>query len=404
MDQAPRTPSAPPARSHRLRLPRPVTLLCVAFGVLSPSPAFAHVKWFADEEYFPLRTDMIVSDLTLLTITVATLAVIAFVFLERRLGDANWPNLPIFRRMATGAPTILAIQAAIGLVASAAHGNLISPNLHLPQTPLGVAFSALELVIAMTFITGIFDWVGALALIALLPVGAVLCDSWDVLEQALWFGIAVVILVIGRGSAVGWRARPWLWRRNPAWTERAQTILRVSTGIGFIVVALGEKLWNPDLGRAFLTTHPMFNVFHETLGLSWFSDDLFVLFIGVTEATIGALLISGRLTRLVVLMMWLPFHLGIPLLPSQELIGHLPVFGIMYVLLVHGSAARGATSVLQQRPQISTAVARRLRPTPATFGSLPHRDTLPRLPVAHHRPLHARLRRSATHAVHTATR
>jgi len=37
------------------------------------------------------------------------------------------------------------------------------------------------------------------------------------------------------------------------------------------------------------------------------------LLIGLAEAAIGAALISGRLTRLVVLGMWLPFHLGIPL-------------------------------------------------------------------------------------------
>jgi hypothetical protein len=35
--------------------------------------------------------------------------------------------------------------------------------------------------------------------------------------------------------------------------------------------------------------------------------------------------------------MWAPFHFGIPLLPSQELVGHLPIFGIMYLLPVHGA-------------------------------------------------------------------
>jgi len=78
-------------------------------------------------------------------------------------------------------------------------------------------------------------------------------------------------------------------------------------------VALGEKLWNPELGRAFLASHPAFNVLHAVLGADVGSDDLFVLLIGLAEAAIGAALISGRLTRLVVLGMWLPFHLGIPL-------------------------------------------------------------------------------------------
>ncbi len=28
--------------------------------------------------------------------------------------------------------------------------------------------------------------------------------------------------------------------------------------------------------------------------------------------------------------MWVPFNLGIPFLPLQELLGHLPIFGIVW--------------------------------------------------------------------------
>jgi hypothetical protein len=97
------------------------------------------------------------------------------------------------------------------------------------------------------------------------------------------------------------------------------------------------------------------------LGWNWFTDDLFVLLVGLTEATIGALLISGRLPRLVVLGMWAPFHLGIPLLPSQELVGHLPIFGIMYLLLVHG-AGRAPTS---ERGSLATRSPSRVAPSPS---------------------------------------
>lgn len=36
--------------------------------------------------------------------------------------------------------------------------------------------------------------------------------------------------------------------------------------------------------------------------------------------------------------MWLPFNLTVPFLPPQELLYHLPFFGIMYFPLVHGSS------------------------------------------------------------------
>jgi hypothetical protein len=94
-------------------------------------------------------------------------------------------------------------------------------------------------------------------------------------------------------------------------------------------------------GLAFVGDHPTLNFVHTVIGVPWFTDDLFVLLVGLTEATLGALLISGRLPRLVVLGMWAPFHLGIPLLASQELIGHLPICGVMYLLLVCEPALPG---------------------------------------------------------------
>jgi hypothetical protein len=56
----------------------------------------------------------------------------------------------------------------------------------------------------------------------------------------------------------------------------------------------------------------------------------------LVEGVIGVLLLSGLLTRVVILFMWVPFNLGTPFLPPQELLGHLPIFAIMYLLLVYG--------------------------------------------------------------------
>lgn len=66
----------------------------------------------------------------------------------------------------------------------------------------------------------------------------------------------------------------------------------------------------------------------SALSLGWFTDDLFVTAAGITEATIGVLLITGVLTRVVILGMWVPFNLTVHLLPPAELLGHLPLFGI----------------------------------------------------------------------------
>jgi NADH dehydrogenase FAD-containing subunit len=322
---------------------------CVGAGVLAPASALAHVKWFTDPTTYPLRTDLVVSERTLLWLVTSAVAVLALAGVRHIVGRADWPASPILRGMARGAPTILAIQAAIGLVGTATRPALLAVNLAVGLDGMGMGLAAAQLAIALAFITGIADWLAALALLGLVPLTAVLTTPFDALEQAMWVGIGVVVLVIGRTAVDGTQARSWFERRNPAWAGRAVTLLRIATGLSLIAVALGEKLWNPELGRAFLVERPELNVFHTALGLSWFTDDLFVLAAGLTEAAIGAMLISGILPRLVILGMWLPFHLGIPVLPPQELIGHLPIFGIMYLLFVRGAAEPKPNPALVRR-------------------------------------------------------
>jgi hypothetical protein len=275
--------------------------------------------------------------------------------LQRLLGDAHWPALDFLKKMAIGAPAILAVQAGIGLVHAGVQPVLFAPNLPLPLNALGLTLGALQILIAFSFITGIADWLAALALFALGPVAFLLFPPFDVLEQLFWAGIGLVILVIGRFAVEGGYARPWFRRRNAAWAARAVAALRIITGVGIIAPALGEKIWNPDIGRAFLSDHPQFNIMHTYLGLSWFTDDLFVLAAGVVEGMIGVLLISGLLTRVVILFMWVPFNLGIPFLPPQELLGHIPIFGIMYFLLVHSAGIAPGESLDRPAPPGSSA-------------------------------------------------
>jgi hypothetical protein len=57
---------------------------------------------------------------------------------------------------------------------------------------------------------------------------------------------------------------------------------------------------------------------------------------GTIELTLGLLLMSGAFVRAVIVMLWLPFNLTLPLLGWRELVGHLPVYGIMALLLICG--------------------------------------------------------------------
>jgi len=357
-------------RRHVVRVTGVPVLLAVALalGGLAgwPLPALAHVKYFEDFTAFPLRWDLVFSGRTAVLIALAASALGSLLLLRRFLhargveSASDWPALPVFRQMSVGAPAILAVNGGISLAYAASSQAFLAPHLLPAQPALVWLLAAAQYGIALAFITGIGDWIASLVLMLLWLAGLVLFGPFDMLEQAHWLGIAAVMLVIGRQMATESRAREW-FRREPrpiatsalslgdarsaaatasapgrrAWADYAVTALRVSSGIAVLAAALGEKVWNPALGERFIQNRPAFNVLRLMPGLEWVSDELFVLVAGLTEGVIGILLISGVMPRVVILGMFLPFHLGLPFLPAQELLGHLPFFGMMYLVLVH---------------------------------------------------------------------
>lgn len=300
----------------------------------------AHVKWFVspvDPSRPGIDPSLILSGRTVLLLVVAAAGLGALYLLKRITGDAHWPRLRFFRLMAVGAPTLLAVQAAITLVYAAVQPALFVPNLPLPLDSFGLAVAAIELLVALSLITGLADWLGAIALMVLVPLSLFERHFSDTLDMLFWVGIGVVILVIGRFAAAAHPSRGWFHDRSPASSARSVAALRVISGLAIIAPGLDEKVWNPTLGAQFLAQYPNFNFMRSVVGLQGFTDEYFVLAAGTVEATIGILLVSGLLTRVVILGMWLPFNIGVPFLPPQELIGHLPIFGIMYFLLVHSA-------------------------------------------------------------------
>jgi len=295
-----------------------------------PATAFAHEKWFTEPVYHPSDLTLVFSSRTTLALGVGLTAVALFWLLQRLIGDPWFPRLPIFDRMVEGDGRLLAVQTAITLIYMAVRLALLSPHLSLPAAPLGYAVAGLQIAIAFSFITRLLAPYGAAALFLSGLLVGVLWSPLDALQLAYYGGISAVVFVANAGRTSGASDAPLLTARG----ERAIFTLRVLAGLAFLCIALGDKIWNPDLGLAFLQKYPHFNV----LRLAGFdvSDATFALGAGVIETAAGMLLLSGFLTRVVIAVLLVPFNLTVPFLPAEEMIGHLPIFGILYVLLVHG--------------------------------------------------------------------
>src|SRR5215210_3958723 len=261
----------------------------------------AHEMWFPHDA-FPMDWSFAGQTLTLVLLAVAVVATVAV-----RLVARLWPgaDVPALARLAPFMPFAVRLHLAVSLVGLLSMGDYLSPDMDLPATPAGVLLGA-----------------------AMFGVSAVL-------QRIDLLGLAVFVLVAGAGR---WSADFEQGRAgDPSPLEAARAIwaLKVGAGVALIVVAFVEKLANPQLALSFLAEHPQLNVAQQ-IGLG-IGDLEFIRAAGVIEVLFGLLLISGALPQVCVLVAGIPFNATLWFFGETELVGHLPVYGAMLVLLVYGS-------------------------------------------------------------------
>jgi uncharacterized membrane protein YphA (DoxX/SURF4 family) len=314
-----------------------VVAVVLAAVLAAPTVADAHERWFVpDAARSTPEWDRLVSLPVIVALASGAAAVALLALLQRLVGDPLWPRPGFSQRLEPSAPAILGVQTAIAMIFMASRLNLFVPNIELPRNIVGGLVAGVAVVAAFSFITGVLTRIGAVVTLGLLLVTLLLVSWYQTLEQAVFAGIALYLLAVGRGvvryddrgkedrTPFGDRLRP-----------HALTFLRLGAGISIVTLALTEKLLDVELGLAFLREYPDFNL-GRLFGLP-VSDEQFVYLAGIVEMTAGIALLAGFLPRVVILALWIPFNLGIVFLPAQELIGHLPILSTMYVLLVRGT-------------------------------------------------------------------
>jgi hypothetical protein len=198
--------------------------------------------------------------------------------------------------------------------------------------------------VAISMATGYNARAGALALIVAGPLGMLEFGVSPVLQRIDLLGLAAFVILAGPGRWSADHESGLEAERGVPDLAKAVWCLRVGAGLALIVVAFVEKLANPEMALAFLADHPDFNVL-ALAGLP-VSDLEFVRIAGGVEVLFGLLLISGALPQAIVLIAGIPFNATLWFFGTDELLGHLPIYGAMLVLLVYGSdrALRAAVS------------------------------------------------------------
>lgn len=300
----------------------------------------AHVKWFADPKPFPTQYGLLFTLPLLAAYAIAIGAIVAAFVIQRRFPEPR--IVKVLERFSQTGPLVLGLHLGVALVAAAVVGLLFVPSLRPDDDLYGRAILVVEAMCGIMILLGLATRTAAI-LLALLGVVAMQPFTFEsILENIHILGIAVFLFIVGRGPISLDRLRrvkpPTDHDQAPA---AALTLLRVALGFGIAYGALTEKLLNPGLAQSLLDKMPFLNV-GRGFGLG---DPHFAYVAGLTEFLIGCVILSGQLTRPIAAIGALIFTASLPIFGWSEFLGHLPFYGIMFMLFI----APGADSLQVRR-------------------------------------------------------
>jgi hypothetical protein len=290
----------------------------------------AHETWFTEARP-PYDWSFATDPVSLAIIGAAVVVAVVWRLVAARLPSPELPFLSPLGRLAPWIPRLLAIHAGVSLLAQAARGTYLAPALELPGSPLGSAVAIAEGVLGVWLITGFRIRPAALLLVASGPLGMPFYGAVPILERVDLLGIAVFLAMLPPADTPGGAVETTRER-----LARPLLALRLAAGGALVILAFTEKLARPELALAFLQDFPAFNILRE-VGLR-VDDVLFVRVAGGVELLFGLLLLSAALPQVAVIVAGIPFNATLFFLGTEELIGHLPIYGTMLALLVYGSS------------------------------------------------------------------
>ena len=293
-----------------------------------------HVKWFTDPKPFPTHYELLLTWSVLLSFALA-LAAIGIAFWIQH----NVPEPRVMRaleRFAGYGPLALRLHLGAALIVAAIFGLLFVPSLHLDEKrTLGAAILVLEAVAGASILLGAATRAGAVVLTLLGVVAMQPFNFESVLEQVHILGIAAFLFLIGAGRLSLDRLRGV---RPPVEHDlvpmTALATLRILMGFGIAYTALTEKLLNPSLAQSLVDRYPQVAL-NRSVGLP---DAALIWAAGTTELAIGLVIMSGQITRPVMAVGAFLFTITLFVFGWPELLGHLPFFGIMFLLFIAPNA------------------------------------------------------------------
>ncbi len=334
---------------HLLRRTATVTATTVGAAVAVATPASAHEAWFVEHpEQYPLDPSALLSPLTVVGVVTAVVVAVLWRIAAARLPRPELVVLRPLERLVPWVPRLLALHLGLSLLALSLSGAVLDPGVEAPGGAAGVVVLLPQVVVGALLVLGIGVRVAALAVVAAGPVLVVLHGPSSLLLCAVLVGVALFLAVVPPQRAPA--GAPDLC---PSCLWPAVLALRVGAAVSLISLAVVEKLANPAMGLAMLDQQPVLNLL-APIGVS---PESFVVLAGCVELLFGLLVLSGAAPQVVGLVAAVPFTASLALFGGTELIGHLPVYGVLLAFVVLGSSPATAGAVVRL-PELRLSAAR----------------------------------------------
>jgi len=227
---------------------------------------------------------------------------------------------------------ILAVLLGLMLTANSFMGVVVAPNIIISNAAIHTLALVVQTFTGVLFLTQLSFSLASVGMALLSLVVIISIPLYILIDYAF-----ELIALIASFSLIG----PKLCKidirfdKLGEYTYLALPIIRAGLGLQLMALAIHNKFMDPGLGLAFLQEYH-YN-FMPYLGFSNFSNLHFVFSAGVVEFTLGLLLVLGIAVRFTTFTLSLFFITTAILFDFSELIGHAPIFGIIWMLILMGS-------------------------------------------------------------------
>lgn len=309
-----------------------VIFLSALSSILTAPPVAAHQAWFVnDADAYPLDPAALLSPKILVAGVAVSIIAVAWRAVAARLPAPEFARIIPTRSLAAlvpWVPRVVAAHLGISLLFLAFNWAVLDPGIQAPGGVSGFFLLTSQAVVGVLLIAGILVRVAAVVIMLAGPVLVALQGPDALLTSAVLFGLAVFLFFLPPTLKNGGRRE-----LDSLALRRASLALKLGAGTTLISLAIFEKLANPAMAKAMLNQVPALNIL-APLGID---ADGFVVFAGSMELLLGLLVLSGALPQVVALVAAVPFTATLALFGTTELLGHLPVYGVLLTFLILGS-------------------------------------------------------------------